>query len=134
MPEIYPEAFKIEHIFFVGGCNQIELNDDKFLVFYSDSGFPDHILCKKKIRPKEKEWIEFWNKIDEIDVWNWNEDYNCEDTGLKVDGDIFNIIISLEDKNIATKCRCNAPEGLDEFFIALKKLIRLDIHDPEALK
>ncbi len=132
MSEIYPETFKIEHIFFGGGTNRIELEDHKYLVFLSQSGFPDHILCQKKIRPKEAEWIEFWKRIDEIDVWNWKEDYNL--TGLKADGDKFNIIITLEHKNIATSCHCNAPEGFDEFFIALENLSKLNILDAKALK
>lgn len=137
MQEIYPDAFIIENVFF--GCNNttniIELVDNK-LVFKSKSGYfsSDRKVCKKEIMPKEEEWSEFWDKLDEIDAWNWKEDYDFDRSEIIADCDVSNIIITLEDKNIATRCHCNAPEGLTEFYEALNKLTKLDIQDPNALR
>lgn len=51
-----------------------------------------------------------------------------------MDGNIFKVKITLGDKNIDTFSWAMQPEGSRKFFNALKKLIKLDVQDREALR
>ena len=135
MRDVYPEVFKVEYVFFGGGANKVELDDHK-LVLKSETGVirSDRMISKKELKPSEDEWTQFWRKTDEIDAWNWDREYTYVPEGLKVDGDIFKVSINFENKNIDTFSWVKQTEGSQEFFNALKDLIKLDIKDPEVLK
>ncbi|MGZ7109266.1 MAG: hypothetical protein ACXVHW_09875, partial [Methanobacterium sp.] len=75
-----------------------------------------------------------WKKLDEIDAWKWERKYTYESEGIKVDGDIFKVNIKLDNKSIDTFSWVKQPDASEEFFKALKELIKLDIQDPDALK
>lgn len=72
-------------------------------------------------------------------MWNWKEEeFSGEEPSedgiiIHVDGDIWNINILFENKEIELHCRCFGPDWTKEFFEALKKLIKIDMHDPESL-
>jgi hypothetical protein len=134
MPEIFPKKFIVDYVFFgrSNASNTLELIDNK-LVLCIEYGVFDTKICKKEIIPNKKEWIQFWSEMDKIGIWNWKKEYTFDSTEILADEDISKIKIDLEDKNLDTFCWCNAPEGLGEFFDALKKLIKIDIRNPNAL-
>ena len=134
MPEIFPKKFIVDYVFFgrSNASNTLELIDNK-LVLCIEYGVFDTKICKKEIIPSKKEWIQFWSEMDKIGIWNWKKEYTFDSTEILADEDISKIKIDLEDKNLDTFCWCNAPEGLGEFFDALKKLIKIDIRNPNAL-
>jgi hypothetical protein len=130
MQEIFPKKFIVEYVFFVpSASNKIELIDNK-LVFSNEYGAFERNVSNKEVILKEEDWIQFWNKLDEINVWNWEKEYKFDESEINADGDISKIKIVLNDKILDTFCWCNAPEGLQEFFEALKKLTKIDIQNP----
>ena len=134
MPEIFPKKFIVDYVFFgrSNASNTLELIDNK-LVMSIEYGVFDTKICKKEIIPSKKEWIQFWSEMDKIGIWNWKKEYTFDSTEIDADGDISKIRIVLGDKNLDTFCWCNAPEGLGEFFDAIKRLIKMDIRNPDAL-
>ena len=134
MPEIFPKKFIVDYVFFgrSNASNTLELIDNK-LVMSIEYGVFDIKICKKEIIPSNKEWIQFWSEMDKIGIWNWKKEYTFDSIEIDADGDISKIRIVLEDKNLDTFCWCNAPEGLGEFFDAIKRLIKMDIRNPDAL-
>jgi hypothetical protein len=134
MSELCPEKFIVEYVFFgrSNASNKLELKDNK-LELCIEFGVFDTKICKKEIIPSKKDWIQFWNEIDEIGIWNWKNEYTFDSTEILADGDISKIKIDLGDKNLDTFCWCNAPEGLGQFFNALERLIKIDMRNPNAL-
>ncbi len=134
MPEIFPKKFIVNYVFFghSNASNTLELIDNK-LELSIEYGVFDTKICKQEIIPSKKEWIQFWGEMDKIGIWNWKKEYTFDSKEINADGDIIKIKIDLEDKNLDTFCWCNAPEGLAEFFDALKRLIIIDIRNPNAL-
>ncbi len=134
MPEIFPKKFIVEYVFFgrSNASNTLEFTDNK-LVLCIEYGVFDTKICEKEIIPSKEEWIQFWKDVDEIGIWNWKKEYTFDSTEIDADGDISKISIVLGDKNLDTFCWCNAPKGLGEFFDALKRLIKMDIRNPNAL-
>ena len=51
--------------------------------------------------PSEEEWKKFWDKMDNIRVWNWIEDYDCPDFVFD-DGSSWNLKIELGNKKVAS--------------------------------
>ncbi len=51
------------------------------------------------IIPSEEEWMKFWDKMDNIRVWNWMDNYDCPDV-LVDDGSSWNLKIELGDKKV----------------------------------
>jgi len=133
MQEIIPKKFIVEYVFFVpSASNKIELIDNN-LVFSNEYGTFERNVSKNEIIPKEEDWFQFWNKLDEINVWNWEKEYKFDESEINADGNISKIKIGLGNKNLDTFCWCDAPAGLQEFFEALKKLTKMDIQNPNPL-
>ena len=94
--EIIPKVFLITYGSHRGMNNfSITIEDGKILP--SDE-FPHLKKVYEFIIPSEQEWIEFWKKMDQIDIWNWSRDYEPE--GEVLDGYFWNLKIELGDKKI----------------------------------
>ena len=50
-------------------------------------------------RPTEEDWIEFWKKINDLDVWGWEESYH----NLCLDGTAWSLSIEHEGKSISIR-------------------------------
>ena len=50
-------------------------------------------------RPTEEDWIEFWKKINDLDVWGWEESYH----NLCLDGEDWSLSIEHEGKSISSE-------------------------------
>ena len=75
--EIIPKVFKFRY---GGSVDPYSFNikiENGRIVFAFDS-FPPGYNDKYFI-PSEEEWKKFWDKMDNIRVWNWIDDYTLED-------------------------------------------------------
>jgi hypothetical protein len=134
MTEIFPKKFIVEYIFFIpSASNKIELIDKK-LIFTNKYGNSELDISKKELILDEKDWIQFWSKLDGINAWNWDKEYKYDSNEILEDGNISNIKIDLNDKKLDSFCWCKAPDGLEEFFKSLKALTRFDICDPKPFE
>lgn len=105
--DIIPKKFEFSYGYaLLHGMPDLELKDGKFV-----EEFPFyHGFCTPlEIEPAKEQWIEFWKKIDEIGIWNWNEDY---DTADFLDGIEWRIKIVLGDRKIES-CGSNAYPDLN---------------------
>ena len=94
--EIIPKVFMITYGSYRGMNNfSITIEDGKILP--SDK-FHYFKKVHEFIIPSEKEWKEFWKKMDQINIWNWCGDYEPE--GQVLDGYFWNLKIKLSDKKI----------------------------------
>jgi hypothetical protein len=52
-----------------------------------------------EITPSEEEWKNFWDKMDEIGIWDWKREYP-DPYAMVIDGFKWNLKIELGDKKI----------------------------------
>jgi len=52
---------------------RFELKNDKFI---DETPFYCKDCTPLEIKPTKEQWVEFWKKMDEINIWNWNEYYD----------------------------------------------------------
>lgn len=100
-----------------------ELKDNKFvedILFYRDCTHLD-------IKPTEEQWIEFWNKMEEIDIWNWNEYYSPLPDRIVMDGISWRIKIVHDDHRIESGGSNAYPDGFEKFVKAFKDLTGINI-------
>jgi hypothetical protein len=127
-----PDEFEVKYVFFgLGGSNKLSLKGDMLLFEYHPD-LPKHKSRKLVLAPLRDEWLFFWSKMEDIGAWQWKERYEPPEN-MYVDGDITDIKISYQDKNINTYCWCNAPPRLVEFYEAVYKLTDLHIDSPGGL-
>ena len=108
-----------------------ELKEDKFIEkipFYDDRTF----------KPTKEQWTEFWEKMDEIDIWNWKEYYRPTDC-LILDGIGWRIKIVLGDRRLESvgsnaypdlnpkHATTNLSQAFEKFVKAFKDLTGIDI-------
>ena len=96
--EIIPKVFKFRY---GGSVDPYSFNikiENGRIVFAFDS-FPPGYNDKYFI-PSEEEWKKFWDKMDNIRVWNWIDDYTLEDDLYTLDGSSWNLKIELGDKKV----------------------------------
>ena len=64
--------------FSIGGFSQGEekiiWHDNKLYHFFDGS-----FLDQDFITPSNKDWEQFWDVVDAINVWNWKKDYHNDD-------------------------------------------------------
>ncbi len=97
--EIVPKVFNITYGAYRELNNfSIKIEDGKIIPSYEFSPF--HNSDKyEDIIPSKKDWIKFWKKMDNIDIWSWLKNY--EPQGMAVlDGYYWNINIEFGDKKI----------------------------------
>ena len=58
-----------------------------------------HKSITRIFRPTEEDWIEFWKKINDLDVWGWEESYH----NLCLDGEDWSLSIEHEGKSISSE-------------------------------
>ncbi|HMK54861.1 MAG TPA: hypothetical protein VK444_08820 [Methanobacteriaceae archaeon] len=134
MKPFLPTKFQLEHVFFgQGGVNQLTLEDEKLIFRWESSINRDETLREVEIEPLDQEWLQFWSVLDEIGVWDWEEQYQPP-TDILADGDIFSIEINYSGQNIKTDCWCNAPPRIEEFYHALEDLTDLNFQFPGGVK
>ncbi|MCK9150788.1 hypothetical protein [Methanobacterium alcaliphilum] len=117
---------------------RVELPDEMIISYFKmDTGFKslefknnqiEFDFLKKIVTPSNIEWGQFWDKLEEIDFWHWDEDYEkC----CLVDGFEWNIKITKGNNSMESSGINDGPTQvvgdkliflLDEFLDALEDL------------
>lgn len=77
---------------------------------------------EQKIMPSNEEWEDFWHYLNEINVWDWYEEYivNCLDSC--VDGDEWEVDIIFRDMKVESHGANSYPPTFREFLKAIEEL------------
>jgi len=70
-----PLAFRASIGGFLGSSFSVEWQDDQLLYEGWDHGVQ---TAWKRVRPTEARWRRFWDKCDELRVWDWLPEYRPE--------------------------------------------------------
>ena len=79
---------------------------------------------EKTIKPKEEEWDLFFKTLNELNVWNWKENYCDPDV---MDGWSFTLSIVTNKNKVRTEGSNDFPPNYFDFIKAFKKLVKEDI-------
>ena len=117
--------------FSIGGFSEdyekIIWQNDKLYHFFEKS-----FLKEDYIIPSAKEWDEFWQEIDKLNVWSWDKHYNNHDV---LDGTQWELTIKCAGRRRRRIFGSNAypkPKGTFKSFIkALSKLSKSEIEFEE---
>ena len=80
-------------------------------------------IAEKSLIPTQKQWINFWDALEEIGLWNWNEKYEL----CCLDGIKWSIQISLKDCEVESEGSNDFPDSFNEFIKAVEDLIDEDL-------
>lgn len=78
----------------------------------------------KTARPTEEQWAKFWAKMDQLQLWQWQPEYEQ----LCIDGTNWSVEISISGKAIISKGSNAYPDSkspeLSTTFIEFKRAIK----------
>jgi len=76
----------------------------------------------KDIKPEIHDWNEFWYRVDEIQVWDWYDEYvvSCQDSC--VEGDEWEVNLVYGDQNLEAHGANSYPPTFREFLKAIEEL------------
>ena len=114
--------------FSIGGFSQgnekIIWQDNKLYHFFDGS-----FLDQDFIIPSNKDWEQFWDVVDTIDVWSWKKDYHSDDV---LDGTQWELTIKRSGKRKRRIFGSNAyPKKFILLINALNKLSKSKIEFEE---
>ncbi len=129
-----PDEFEVSYIFFLpSGSNKLYLKKNR-LIFESVSGFPPEISRKLEISPSEDKWAYFWSQMDEIGAWSWDEKYVPPEGDIMFDGDMTDIKIVFQGREINSFWWCNGPPRGGIFYQTMQEFTGLQIGFPGGVK
>ncbi len=127
--EFLPEVFEVRKVFFgLGGVNKISYQNGT-LTFEHIPDLEGDEHRKTEITPLREDWINFWNEMEDIDAWTWEEEY-VPPPDIDMDGDVIDVNILFNHMKIKTNCWCSSPPHFEEFYYALYDLIDLHLDNP----
>lgn len=110
-----PDKFEVAHVFFgLCGSNKLYFKGDRLHFHYKPDSWSKYEPRNLEIAPLEDEWIQFWNKMDEIGAWDWEEEY-VPPKDVFMDGNMTDINLSYNGRKIKSFCWCFGPTMLGEF-------------------
>ena len=122
------EFIRYENIYQIGfeSCEFIPEKN----ILRSNNGLMDvktaYPLGIKEIEAKDKNLNKFWKRIDQIEVWNWNNDY--VDKNAQTDGHQWELYLrNKEGKSIDVKGYEMYPANFSKFINALNRLFEIKI-------
>jgi hypothetical protein len=126
MTEYLPEEMEICYFKMDSGFTSWKLDGSKLII----TGPEDHM-----VEPSAEEWLAFWEKLEEIGLGCWEDDY---DRCCMVDGYSWEIRISYQGLDIDSTGINDGPtrvvggklvSALEEFFEALEELSGVELID-----
>jgi hypothetical protein len=98
----------------IGGCcgnsHQIKKTPDDNLE-YQIMGYCYRLMDTRIISPSKEQWKTFWDEIEEIGVWNWENEYKCPE--IVFDGTQWTIEILYSGKYFESYGDNNFPGGFE---------------------
>jgi hypothetical protein len=81
------------------------------------------VAIEDDIYPSEDDWGRFWKSVDEIGVWEWNDEYSiCSQEGTR-----WQISLEYDDLEIHSVGLNNYPDTFPDFILALEELISREL-------
>ncbi len=96
VPYYLPTVFKLTNGGPIEGY-KIELRADGF---WHSTGKNGKVRGKKLVTPSEREWVHFWNVLNEGKIWKWKGTYRVKDGVVVNDGPVWSVHIVLDNKHI----------------------------------
>ena len=135
-----PELLEIEYSFNLGGHNSLKLVDGRFFFFSeADSNLSEKNEYLTLVSIPENSALKcFWEDLDHLGIWEWEENYPDIDDTLEGDipqkipskGDVWQVKIIHGSMRISCKSWSSEPKSKDNFFEAVKKMVAIDIRLP----
>lgn len=115
-----PQKFQVEYgpFHYPEEGFTISLRDD--VLFYSPDSSEDN---QEEISPSEEVWSHFWQKVDELGVWDWNPHYQLCCQG----GTHWKVKIAYNELEIDSSGENDYPDTFLGFWEALEELIDQDL-------
>jgi len=120
MNEIHPIAFCVKYELLDEGYSFSLKWEDDALVIKQFSRNKNQ--KEQKIVPSNEEWDDFWYYLNEIEIWNWYEEYRvtCEDSCVV--GDEWDVDIIFGDMKVESHGANSYPPTFREFIKAIEEL------------
>lgn len=130
--DFLPDVFEVRQVFFgFGGLNKL-IYQNGILFFEWIPDIDGENPRKIEIAPLEEEWISFWNEMEDMDAWTWDEEY-VPPPDMDMDGNILDVNISFKQMKINTHCWCKDPPRHKDFYYALYELTDLHFDVPGGI-
>jgi hypothetical protein len=114
---IMSKEYKPEKLsFHIGGHSGTSYSvewEKKGLIYQAD--YEEDIL-----RPSQEEWIKFWQEIDELNVWDWEEKYLPEEKIM--DGTSWSINLKYREKSVESSGSNAYPNKFSQFCDLVEEL------------
>lgn len=104
-----PTTFEISIGGFMGPSYNLKIESEALIYTAYDSGYSDPKTSK--INPSSRKWGNFWKKLDQLNVWGWQPDY--ENPGV-MDGTGWSVDIEFGDRKIHSGGSNNYPGGEED--------------------
>ncbi|MDO5835382.1 MAG: HEAT repeat domain-containing protein [Methanobacterium sp.] len=106
----------------IGSRIFVKIDDHK--IFYTShkvNGSPDEFLTEmtEEYPISEEKWIDFWEMMDQIDIFDWKESYTDDDV---YDGDLWSLKIQFHDKTLTSGGSNAYPPAFRQFLFAIQEL------------
>lgn len=127
--DFLPDVFEVRQMFsHLGGVNKLTYQNEA-LIFEWIPDLDTESPVKNVIYPLKEDWISFWNLLDVIDAWIWEQEYTPQ-PHMDMDGNVVDINILFKYLKINTHSWCETPPRFDEFYYALYELTDLHFDTP----
>ncbi len=77
---------------------------------------------EQKITPINDEWEDFWHYLNEIEIWDWYEEYRVTCADSCVEGDEWEVDIIFGDLKVESQGANSYPPTFREFLKAIEEL------------
>ena len=120
MKESYPDQFLVSY---ENKNKSYHFNlkwEDTHLVLKELSD--DQQDMQENITPTDSEWLDFWHRMDEIEIWDWYDEYIMTCSDACMEGDEWEIYIVYGDVRIESNGANSYPSTFREFVKSLEEL------------
>ena len=116
--DFLPTKMKLNIDGYMGGGNSLYWEGNTLV--YVET-LPSEETRTKKIRPRKKAWLKFWNDLEQLGVWQWQREYQNKGPEIQ-DGSFWSISIEYQGKEISSGGSNAYPPKFRQFQEAVENL------------
>lgn len=120
MQDMIPEKFVVEYGSIIYPKERFSVKLQNNCLIYQEGNIDG---ISEPITPSENQWEDFWHKMEDMGLWEWNEHYDL----CCFDGTQWKVQISIEDMEIESAGTNDFPDSFMEFVEALEDLMDMDM-------